>query len=174
MPRSYLNVALLLVCLVMDRALAQNVGAVGRAPPIYVALNFNVTLDQVAAGEKSRVGDVDRMRVVYDANSVDPVTKRVGIINLQHFIDGAFNPAHPDAVMMPMNDAWLDLSSRPYRLHYRAAVTHGKPILIEIDAAARRLSIRSQQQPEIVLISGTYDFDPTPLTGAEAIAAATR
>jgi hypothetical protein len=143
-------------------------------PPAYTMLDLYVTLDQVADGERSKIGDVDHMRVVYDANAIDPVTRRVKLTNLQHFIGGAFNPPHPDPAMMPMNDAWLDLGSAPYRLHYRAAVTHGKPILIEIDETARRLSIRSQQPPAQVLISGSYRFDATPITGPEAIAAATR
>jgi hypothetical protein len=148
--------------------------AILRPPPAYVLLNMYVILDQVAAGENSQIGDVDRLRVVYDANAIDPVTKRVGVINLQHLIGGIFSPPHPDAVMMPTGDAWLDLSSAPYRLHYRAAVTHGKPILIDIDDNSRRLSIYPQQQPDQVLISGPYGFDPVALTGPEAIAAATR
>jgi hypothetical protein len=148
--------------------------AILRSPPAYVLLDMYVILDQVAAGENSQIGDVDRLRVVYDANAIDPVTKRVGVINLQHFIGGVFSPPHPDAALMPTRDAWLDLSSAPYRLHYRAAVTHGKPILIDIDDQSRRLSIHPQQQPDQVLISGPYGFDPVALTGPEAIAAATR
>jgi hypothetical protein len=160
----------------IDPAAAVNVDAASilGPPPAYVILNMYVTLDQIAAGESSQIGDVDRMRVVYDANAIDPVSRRVKVINLQHFIGGAFNPPHPDATVMPMSDAWLDLRSVPYRLHYRAAVTHGKPVLIEVDEITRRLSIRSQQLPDQVLISGTYGFDPTPVTGPEAIAAATR
>jgi hypothetical protein len=157
-----------------ETSLDSDAASVLRPPPAYVVLNMYVTLDQVAAGEASQIGDVDRMRVVYDASAIDPITKRVKIVNLQHFIGGAFNPPHPDALVMPTNDAWLDLNAAPYRLHYRAEVTHGKPILIEIDENTRRLSIGSQLQPGQVLISGTYGFDPTPVTGAEAIAAATR
>jgi hypothetical protein len=145
----------------------------GEPSPAYAMLNLYVTLDQVAAGERSRIGDVDHMRVVYDANAIDPVTRHVKLINLQHFIGGAFQPPHPDPGMMPMNDAWLDLGSTPYRLHYRAAVTHGKPIVIEINETSRRLSIRSQQPSAQVLISGLYRIDPAPVTGAEAVAAAT-
>jgi hypothetical protein len=144
------------------------------AAPAYTMLNLYVTLDQVAEGERSKIGDVDRMRIIYDANAIDPATRRVRLINLQHFIGGAFNPPHPDPVMMPMSDAWLDLSSTPYRLHYRAAVTHGKPIVIEFDETARRLSIRSQQPSAQVLISGPYRIDPTPIAGPEAFAAATQ
>jgi hypothetical protein len=141
--------------------------------PAYMMLNLYVTLDRVADGERGQIGDVDQLRVVYDANAIDRVTRRVTLINLQHFIGGAFNPPHPDPSVMPMNDAWLDLSSTPYRLHYRAAVTHGKPILIEFDETTRRLSIRSQQTPEQVLVGGPYRFDPAPVKGPEAIAAAT-
>jgi hypothetical protein len=65
------------------------------------------------------------------------------------------------------------LSAVPYRLHYRAAVTHGKPIFIEVDEATQRLSIHPQDHPEQTLIAGTYGFDPTPVIGPEAIAAAT-
>jgi hypothetical protein len=144
------------------------------AAPAYTLLNLYVTLDQVAEGERSKIGDVDRMRIIYDANAIDPATRHVRLINLQHFVGGAFNPPHPDPVMMPMTDAWLDLSSTPYRLHYRAAVTHGKPIVIEFDEIAQRLSIRSQQPPAEVLISGPYRIDPTPIAGPDAIAAATQ
>jgi hypothetical protein len=144
-----------------------------RAPPAYIGLNLYVTLDQVAAGEGGQVGNVDRLRVIYDANAIDPITRRVNIINLQHFIGSSFNPLHPDARVMPTNDAWLDLSSTPYRLHYRAQVTHGKPIQIEIDENTRRLTIRGQQPHDSVLMSGTYGFDPTPVTGPEAMSAAT-
>jgi hypothetical protein len=144
------------------------------AAPAYTMLNLYVTLDLVAEGERSKIGDVDHMRIIYDANAIDPVTRRVRLINLQHFIGGVFNPPHPDPAVMPMNDAWLDLGSTPYRLHYRAAVTHGKPIVIEFDEMAGRLSIRSQQPPAQLLISGLYRIDPTPIAGPEAIAAATR
>jgi hypothetical protein len=144
-----------------------------RSPPAYIGLNLYVTLDQVAAGEGSQIGDVDSLRVIYDANAIDLVTKHVNIINLQHFIGGKFNPPHPDALVMPTNEAWLDLSTVPYRLHYRAQVTHGKPLVIEIDESSRRLTIRPQQPSGEVLVSGTYGFDPTPVIGPEAIAAAT-
>jgi hypothetical protein len=87
-------------------------------------------------------------------------------------LSDAPSPPHPDALVMPTNDAWLDLSSAPYRLHYRAQVTHGKPILIEIDENTRRLTIRDQHPSGAVLISGPYGFDSVPVTGPEAAAAA--
>jgi hypothetical protein len=67
-----------------------------------------------------------------------------------------------------MSDAWLDLGRRPYRMHLRAAVVHGSPILIEVDEASGRLTIRPQDQPQAVLISGPYAIDPTPITGRRA------
>jgi hypothetical protein len=159
--------------LVIISAILALVPCLASAAPAYVMLNMSVMLDQVAPGESSHRGDVDRLRVVYDANAIDPITKHVPLINIQHFIGGVFIPPHPDPVMMPVNDAWLDLSAVPYRLHYRAAVTHGKPILIEVDEVTQRLSIHPQDHPEQTLIAGAYGIDPTPLVGPEAIAAAT-
>ena len=87
-----------------------------------------IRLDQVsAAAGASKVGDVDQVRIVYDRNAIDPKTHRVRLINFQHFIGGAYRPEHPDSVFMPMNDAWLDLSRAPYRLHFHAAVTPACP-----------------------------------------------
>jgi hypothetical protein len=142
-----------------------------------VLLNVTVTLDQVdaahGAAAHAAVGQVDRVRIVYDADAVDPVTHRVRLLNFQHGIDGHYLPPRPDPVMMPMTDAWLDLGTRPYRMHFKAAVVHGDPILIDVDESTRRLTIHPQAQPSAVLISGPYVIDPTPLTGAEALAAGT-
>ena len=140
--------------------------------PTYVMHEVSVTLDQVEPAGRSKVGDVDHLRIVYDRHAVDPRTRRVALLNFQHLIDGAYRPEHPDPVFMPMNDAWLDLSSRPYRLHFRAAVVHGKPILIEVDENTHRLTIHPQGDSGAVLLSGTYRVDPRPITGAAARAAA--
>jgi hypothetical protein len=148
-------------------------GFAGRKPPAYVMYNVDVLIDQVAAGEQEKVGDHDRVRVVYDSSELDPRTQRVGLKNLQHFIMGRWQPEHPDPVMMPMNDAWLDLNAHPYAVHYHARVTHGKPIILEFDEQSRRLNIRSQTEPGLVLLSGAYSVEPRPITGPEAIAAAT-
>jgi hypothetical protein len=142
-----------------------------------VMLNMTVTLDQVAADRAElkamRVGHVDRLRIVYDADAVDPGTQRVALLNFQHYLHGRYTPARPDPVAMPMSDAWLDLGQRPYRMHLRAAVVHGSPILIEVDETSRRLTIRPQDQPQAVLISGPYEIDPTPITGSRATNART-
>ncbi|HXA36922.1 MAG TPA: hypothetical protein VNW26_11350 [Steroidobacteraceae bacterium] len=131
-----------------------------------VALAMTVTLDQVTtdldkAGERT-VGQVDQLRIVYDANAVDPKTKHVKLLNFQHLIDGRYAPPKPDPVMMPLTDAWLDMSALPYRLHFKAAVTHGTPILIDVDETTRRLAIHPQEHPDEILIAGPYVIDPTP------------
>jgi len=135
-----------------------------------IMLNMEVTLDQVsrerAVAAHTRIGQVDRLRIVYDPAAVDPSTHRVPLLNFQHLVDGKYAPAEPDPVGMPMNDAWLDLGARPYRLHLRAAVVHGSPILIEVNEVSRRLTIHPQSDLESVLISGTYRIDPTPIPGA--------
>ena len=125
-------------------------------------LNMAVTLDDVAPGQPGKVGDVDRLRIVYDANAVEPHTKRVKLLNLQHFTGGQYIPPAPDPSVMPTDDAWLDLSSIPYRLHYKASVVHGRPIIIEFDENSRRLTIHPQNDPTASLESGLYRIDPEP------------
>ena len=142
-------------------------------PPAYVMHDLDVAIDQVAAGERAHVGDHDRIRVVYDDSAIDPKTRRVKLLNMQHFVGANYQPAHPDPVFMPMNDAWLDLSVAPYAMHFRAQVVHGKPIVIEVNEQTRRLSIRSQDDPKQILLSGLYRIDPRPITGPEADVAAT-
>jgi hypothetical protein len=126
-------------------------------------LNMTVTLDEAAPGQPGKVGDVDRLRIVYDANALDPKTKRVKLLNLQHFTGGRYIPPAPDPAVMPMDDAWLDTGSIPYRLHYKASVVHGQPIIIEFDENTRRLTIHPQNNPTATLESGLYRIDPEPL-----------
>jgi hypothetical protein len=147
--------------------------AIFQRPPAYVMHDMDVAIDQVAPGERTRVGDHDKIRVVYDDSTIDPKTRRVKLLNMQHFIGGRYQPAHPDPVFMPMGDAWLDLSVSPYAMHFRAQVVHGKPILIDVNEKTRRLSIRSQTDPGQILLSGLYRIDPRPITGPDADAAAT-
>jgi hypothetical protein len=142
-----------------------------------VMVSMTVTLDQVsperskAAGVK--IGDIDRLRLVYDANAVDPRTHRVALLNFQHFVGGQYTPLKPDPVMMPLDDAWLDVGVRPYRLHFRAAVVHGDAIIIEADESTQRLSIHPQRQPDQVIIAGPYAIDSTPTSGHDADVAGT-
>lgn len=141
------------------------------AEPAITMLNLTVTLDEVAPGQPGKIGGIDRLRIVYDANAVDPKTLRVKLLNLQHFTDGRYSPPSPDPVAMPMDDSWLETKTIPYRLHYRASVVHGRPITIEFDENTRRLTIRPQGDPTTVLESGLYTIDPTRITGPQAIAA---
>lgn len=81
-------------------------------PPVMrhlVMLNMAVTLDQ-EAGDRAelkamKVGHVDRLRIVYDADAVDPGTHRVALLNFQHYLHGRFTPERPDPLAMPMSDA---------------------------------------------------------------------
>jgi hypothetical protein len=130
-----------------------------------VALIMYVTLDQVAAASgdaHGKVGDVDRIRLTYDATAVDPTTHRVKLVNFQHWQNGRWRPTHPDPVMMPVDDSWLDLGQTPYRLHLEAAVVHGDPIIIDVDETAQRLTIHPQSDPTAVVISGRYRIDARP------------
>jgi hypothetical protein len=102
---------------------------------------------------------------------MDPNTKRVKLANMQHFISGKWFPAEVDPVMMPTGDSWLDTSALPYRLHFKAYVVHGQPIIIDADEHTRILSIHPQQDPASNLEFGHYEIDPTPITGVEAEAA---
>jgi hypothetical protein len=137
-----------------------------------VMLDMAVTLDQVAGDRPElkamKVGHVDRLRIVYDADAVDPQTHRVALLNFQHYMHGRYAPERPDPIAMPMSDAWLDLGRRPYRMHLKAAVVHGSPILIEVDEASGRLTIRPQGEPQAVLVSGHYAIDPAPIIGRRA------
>jgi hypothetical protein len=132
-----------------------------------IMLNVQVTLDQVgperADAAHTRVGQIDRLRILYDPAAVDSTTHRVPLLNFQHWVDGRYEPAQPDPIAMPMTDAWLDLSAKPYRMHFKAAVIHGSPILIEVDEVTRRLTIHPQNDLHTVLISGPYQIDPTPI-----------
>jgi hypothetical protein len=162
--------------ILLGLALSSAISGIARADstaPEYVIHEVEIRIDRAAVSEASKVGDVDHVRIVYDRHAVDPTSHRVKLINFQHLIGGAYRPEHPDPVFMPMNDAWLDLSKEPYRLHFHAAVTHGMPILIDVDARTRRLTIHPQSHPHEVLLSGRYQIDPRPITGAAAQAAAT-
>ena len=142
-------------------------------PPAYLALDMDVAIDQAAPGEPDTVGSHDKLHLVFDASAIDPRTHRVPLKNMQHFIQDKYLPAHPDPVFMPVDDSWLDLSTEPYALHFRARVVHGKPIVIEADEHTHRLVIHPQDHPEAALISGQYQIDPRPISGPEVTAAAT-
>jgi hypothetical protein len=139
--------------------------------PAMTMLTMKVMLEDVAPGQRSKVGDIDQVRLIYDANAMNPNTKRVKLANLQHYIGGKWFPAAADPVMMPTGDSWLDTSTLPYRLHFKAYVVHGQPIIIDADENTRTLTIHPQADPASILEAGHYDIDPMPITGPEATAA---
>ena len=155
----------------IDPVPVRGLGLMVVGTPKMTMLNMKVTLDEVAPGERSKVGDIDRIRLIYDANAVDPTTKRVRLANMQHFIGGKWLPAAADPVMMPTADSWIDMSGSPYRLHFKAFVVHGKPIIIDASEGTQILAIHPQNDPSVNLQSGRYEIDPTPITGTEATAA---
>lgn len=140
-------------------------GVIGREAPHLVALTMYVTLDRVSAGpadsSHGKVGDIDRIRLTYDADAVDPVSRRVTLINFQHWMNGQYMPPRPDPATMPVTDSWLDLKQTPYRLHFKASVVHGEAIVIDVGENTRRLTIYRQGDPTAVIISGAYWIDPT-------------
>jgi hypothetical protein len=140
-----------------------------------VMLNVDGVIEYVDPDQKGYVvGGHDKVRIVYDEAAVDPKTHIVKLLNMQHFVRDHYSPARPNPTQMPMDDAWLDLSSLPYRFHYRASVVHGQPIIIEVDEKARTLSIKSATRPgNPVLLREKYTIDPTPIRGQEAIEAGT-
>ncbi len=150
-------------------ALAACLAAVGpgtaNAAPHTVALTMYVRLDQVEMGPSGaghgKVGDVDRIRLTYDANAVDPATRRAPLLSFQHLITGQHLPPRLDPAAMPVNDSWIDLSQAPYRVHFKASVVHGEPIVIEVDESTRRLTIHRPNNTTAVLISGPYWIDST-------------
>ena len=58
-------------------------------------------------------------------------------------------------------DSWLDLEHTPYRLHFKASLVHGEPIVIEVSENTRRLTIYRQGDPAAVLLAGAYWIDPS-------------
>jgi hypothetical protein len=143
-------------------------------PPKFTMYNVEIHLDQVGNGGSGtlKIGDIDKVRVIYDASLVDPRTHRAHLVNFQHYVRDSYLPAHVDSVAMPVRDAWIDLSRQPYRVHLHAAVTHGMPILIDADENTGRLSVRPQADPSQVLLAGPYSVDSTPISGPEVDAAA--
>jgi hypothetical protein len=126
-------------------------------------LDMTGTPDLASAGALGNIGDIDQLRLRFDTNSVDPATRRVALLNMQHFMNGTWSPATHDDVVMPMSDAWLDLSSQPYRFHYKAAVVHGDPIIIDVDPSSGRLSIHPQQDRSSAIESGRHVIDLAPI-----------
>jgi hypothetical protein len=133
-----------------------------------VALDIDIVLDKVSPEEKGMaVGAHHNCRIFYDDSTIDPATHRVRVLHEQH--TPMLIPKHLDPLQEPMSNAWLDLSSKPYRYHYAASPGGGNwpfPYAIVFDETTLRMTIRKQSDGSL-LLSGPYSIDPTPITGPE-------
>jgi hypothetical protein len=148
--------------LVMASALAF-CGWAANAEAKIVYLDMDVELDQVAPVDAKlyRVGGHDLDRIAYDDSTVDPVTHKVRITYLAHFIMGRWMPT------TPTETSTLDLSSQPYKLDFIAPADHGRPLLVIFESANRRMAILAR--PDFhMLIAGKYTISAKPLTVAAA------
>ena len=137
----------------------------GNAQAKIVTLSMNVELDQVAPEDAKmyRVGGHDLDRITYDDSKIDPVTHRVRVSSLSHYIAGHWHDTDP------ADASTLDLSSQPYRLSFVASVNHGRLIVALFEADTFRMAMLAR--PDFhMLIAGKYTIDPTPLTEAQIAA----
>ncbi len=124
-----------------------------------VTLSMNVELDQVAPEDARmyRVGGHDLDRITYDDTKIDPITHRVRVSSLSHYIAGHWHDTEP------ADASTLDLSNQPYRLSFVASVNHGRLIVALFEADTFRMAMLAR--PDFhMLIAGKYTIDPTPLT----------
>ena len=127
-----------------------------------VTLSMNVELDQVAPedAEMYRIGGHDLDRITYDDSMIDPITHRVRVTSLSHYIAGHWHATDP------ADASTLDLGSKPYRLSFVASVNHGRLLVALFEADSLRMAMLAR--PDFhVLIAGKYTIDPTPLTGEQ-------
>lgn len=140
----------------------------GAAHARIVALDIDLPLDQIGPGRPFKVGDHHHARVFYDDAMIDSKTHRVRVLHMQHLLGPAgWVPARLDSEAMPMTDAWLDLSHKPYRYHYRSAVVEGgEAVLVDFDEQTQRMSIRLQSD-QSVIVSAPYTVNPLPVLGLD-------
>lgn len=130
-----------------------------------VTLAMDVELDQVAPEDAKmyRVGGHNLDRIAYDDTKIDPVTRKVKIIYMAHYVGGAWHPTEPTET------STLDLSSKPYKLDFTAAVNHGRPLVVLFEGPTQRMAMLTR--PDFrMLIAGKYTIDPTPLSPAQIAA----
>ena len=127
-----------------------------------VARVITIHIDQTGKGFEKNMGLSHEARIFYDDSQIDPVSHRVKILHEQH--TPMLIPAHPDPVVMPVSNAWLDLGATPYRYHLAASpglqcLANGKTMFdaytIVFDENTHRMTIRSQATGELEL-SGQY------------------
>src|ERR1700694_1865397 len=88
------GLALMLVCWACDARI--------------VVLNIDLSLDQVAVGQRAKLGDHDQARVFYDDATIDPKTHIARVLQMQQREADRWMPETLDPVAMPMFEAWLD------------------------------------------------------------------
>jgi hypothetical protein len=126
-----------------------------------IYLDMDVELDQVAPEDAKmfRVGGHDLDRIAYDDSTVDPVTHKVRLTYLAHFIMGRWMPTTPP------DTSTLDLSSEPYKLDFIAAANHGQPLLVVFEGVTQRMAILAR--PDFhMLIAGKYTISAKPIAAA--------
>ncbi len=138
-----------------------------------VARTVHVIIDQVGPTHTSDMGKDHEARIFYDDATVDPITHRVKILHEQH--TPMMIPKHPDPVVMPVANAWLDLGSKPLRYHLAASPgveclpgnrAMWKPYAIVFDEDTHRMTIRTQETGELEL-SGKYSVEDKVQAGPE-------
>ena len=138
-------------------------GLAANAEAKIVYLDMDVELDQVSQEDAKiyRVGGHDLDRIAYDDSAVDPITHKVKITYLAHFIFGRWMPT------TPTDTSTLDLSSEPYKLDFIAPAEHGRPLLVVFESANQRMAILAR--PDFhMLIAGKYTISAKPITAAAA------
>jgi hypothetical protein len=139
-----------------------------------VARDIQIVMDQVSPDHQSDLGKTHEARIYYDDSTIDPVTHRVKILHQQH--TPMLIPKHPDPAVMPVANAWLDLSSQPYRYHMAASPAlpplppgmkaMWEPYAILFDETNGRMTIRKQSDGSLEL-SGKYTVSAEVLSGPE-------
>ncbi|MFM2288595.1 MAG: hypothetical protein RL684_1738 [Pseudomonadota bacterium] len=130
-----------------------------------VTLSMDVEIDKVAPEDAGmyRVGGHDLDRVTYDDATVDPVTHRVRVTSLSHYIAGHWMGTDP------ADASTLDLGQKPYRLNFVSSVNHGRLIVALFEGDTMRMAMLAR--PDFhMLIAGKYVINPAPLSDAEVAA----
>lgn len=147
------------------------IGSTMPADAKIVARDIKVVIDKTNAEHAGDMGKVHEARIYYDDALIDPVTHRVAILHEQH--TPMLIPFHPDPAVMPVANAWLDLSSKPYIYHLAASpavqprpdgTMPWKPYAILFDETTQRMTIRHQSDGELEL-SGKYVVGDEVLSG---------
>jgi hypothetical protein len=132
-----------------------------------IALDIDIVIDQAAPEESSQMGKHHEARIFYDDAMIDPATHRVKLLHEQH--TPMLIPKHLDPLAMPMGNAWLDLSAKPYRYHYGATPVSASwpwPYTVLFDEQTMRMTLR-RQSDGVLMLSGSYVVKTSPITGPE-------